>query len=79
MTTLSLFTLVIQLNPIKSFSWSTTENILLLLSESNKVYIITPVEASICDIPTETNLNLNLNNVKWAPNGKSFIVSDRVC
>jgi hypothetical protein len=75
--TLTLYSVIIQINPIRSFSWSPSENILILISGTNRLNIITPTEASICSIPTDIK-ELSLLKVQWNKNGTNFMVSENV-
>lgn len=74
---LSLYSVAVQLKPVRQFSWSPKEHLLSILTENNKVYIISPKDASVCPILTDSNVNLSLNRLVWSSDGKSFIVGDR--
>ena len=75
---LSLYSIGIHLKPVKSFAWSPIENLLLIVTENNRVYSMTLTEASIIPILSEKiNSNLYLSNIEWSSDGNSFIVSDK--
>jgi len=75
---LSLYSLAVQSKPIRDFSWSPKEYILTIVTENNKVYVLSLTDASVCPILTDNNnYNLSLSKVTWANDGKSYIVGDR--
>lgn len=74
---LSLYSIAVQIKPVKHFSWSPKEHILIILTENNKVYVLTLTDGSVCPIVTDNNLNLSLNKVIWASDGKSYIIGDK--
>lgn len=77
MNSLSLYSIVIHIRPVKSFTWSTTEHLLSVLCENDKVYMISLNGAYICSIPTDEGLGLGLNRFEWSDDGKGFLVGDR--
>ena len=75
---LSLHSVIIQLKPIKSFSWSPTDHMLLICTENAKLYTFTLSNVYIVDLITDTNFNLGINKIQWNVDGKSFVASDKV-
>lgn len=74
---LSLYSIAVQIKPIKHFSWSPKDHILVILTENNKVYVLTLNDASVCPIITDSSINLSLSKVSWSDDGKSLLVGDR--
>lgn len=76
----SLFSIVIQLNPISDFQYmkeSNGEDSILALCSSNKnVYLISPSEASVCSIPIKENYIL-IDKLNWSSDGSSLLCLDR--
>jgi hypothetical protein len=75
-STLSLHTVILQNRPIKSFSWSPTDHILLICTENSKLYSFTLTNVYVVELVTDINLNLNINRISWNPDGRVFTVSD---
>jgi len=75
-SSLSLHTIIIQMKPIKNFSWSPTEHILLIATENNKLYSFTLNNIYVIELVTDLNMNLTINKINWNSNGKSFTVGD---
>jgi hypothetical protein len=74
---LSLYSIAVQIKPVKHFSWSPKDHILVVLTENNKVYVLTLNDASVCPIIVENGINLSLSKVSWADDGKTLLVGDR--
>lgn len=74
---LSLYSIAVHNKSVKTFSWSPKEMILSILTENNKVYLLSLSDASVCPITTEGTLNLNLTNFLWSSDGKKFLVGDK--
>lgn len=51
--------------------------ILSILTENNKVYLLSLSDASVCPITTEGSLTLSLSNFIWSSDGKKFLVGDK--
>jgi hypothetical protein len=77
-TSLSLFSVAAQLKAVKHFAWSPSNHILAIATENGKIYILTLDDASVCDVPIESKLNIGINKVLWNVDGKSFIISEKV-
>jgi hypothetical protein len=75
-SSLSLHTIIFQIRPIKHFSWSPTEHILLIATENNKLYSFTLNNVYVIELVTDLNLNLMINKISWNSDGKSFTVGD---
>lgn len=76
-SSLSLHTLIIQIKPIKHFSWSPTEHILLISTENSKLYSFTLTNVYVVELVTDTNYVLNIGKIDWNVDGKCFVVSDK--
>lgn len=74
---LSLYSIAVHNKPVKSFCWSPREMILSILTENNKVYLLSLSDASVCPITTEGSLTLSLSNFLWSSDGKKFLVGDK--
>jgi len=77
-TSLSLFSVAVQLKPVKHFVWSPSSHILAIATENSKIYILTLDDASVCDIPIDSKLNIQMSKCQWNVDGKSFIISEKV-
>ena len=77
-TSLSLFSVAVQLKGVKHFAWSPSNHILAIATENSKIYILTLDDASVCDIPIEQKLIIGINKCQWNVDGKSFIISEKV-
>jgi hypothetical protein len=76
--TLSLHTVIIHLKPIKSFTWSPCEHMLLMCTENSKLYTFTLTNVYIVDLVTDINFNLVISKIQWNIDGRSFVASDKV-
>ncbi len=76
--TLSLHTVIIHLKPIKSFTWSPCEHMLLMSTENSKLYTFTLTNVYIVDLVTDVNFNLAINKIQWNTDGRSFVATDKV-
>jgi len=76
-TSLSLFSVAVQLKPVKHFAWSPSNHILAIATENSKIYILTLDDASVCDIPIESKLNIGMTKCQWNVDGKSFLISEK--
>lgn len=74
---LRLFTIILQLKPIKDFKWSPKENMLLIVTENAKMYTFTLNNVYIVELVSDMNNNFGAGKVIWNSDGKSFIVSDK--
>ena len=74
---LSLYSIAVHLKPVKTFSWSPKANLISVICENNKVYVLTLSDASVCPIISEGSLMLQLSRFCWSGDGKMFMVGDR--
>ncbi|MCQ2821572.1 MAG: WD40 repeat domain-containing protein [archaeon] len=74
---LKLFTIIIQLKPIKDFQWSPKENMLLIVTENAKMYTFTLSNVYIVELVSDNNNTFGAGKIIWNSDGKSFIVSDK--
>ena len=51
---------------------------LLICTENSKIYTFTLTSVYVVDLVTDVNCNLAINKISWNPDGKSFVVSDKV-
>ena len=72
-----MHTVIIQLKPIKNFSWSPTDHILLICTENSKLYSFTLSKIYVFEIEIDMKLNLGFNKVSWSNDGKFFILQDK--
>ncbi len=69
--------MIIQINPIKSFSWSPTDHMLLICTENSKVYSFTLSKIYVFEIEIDMKKNLEFNKVTWSEDGKFFTLQDK--
>lgn len=77
-SSLNLHTVIIQLKPVKHFSWSPTDHMLIICTENSKLYTFTLTNVYVVDLVTDVNFNLTINKIQWNVDGRSFIASDKV-
>lgn len=83
MTTLELATVLIHLNPVKSFKFSPNANELYIVTGSARVYTWTPVGASVIELPaagfgSESSMKTtSLTSLKWNPNASNLLLMDK--
>ena len=76
-SSLSLHTIIIQINPIKSFNWSPTDHMLLISTDNSKLYSFTLSKIYVFDIEVDKKVNLKFNKLYWSNDGKYFIMEDK--
>lgn len=74
---LKLFTIIIQLKPIKDFKWSPKENMLLMVTENAKMYTFTLNNIYIVELVSDLSNTFGALKILWNSDGKNFIVSDK--
>ena len=82
MTTLELASVLIHLNPVKSFKFSPNTNDLYIVTGSGRVYTWSPQGASVIELPQggfgNDAINKScLNNIKWNPNSSNLLLMDK--
>lgn len=75
---LSLNTVIVQNKPIRHFAWSPTQNLLLIVTDSYKLFFWSVESASACTIPLDSGVKFNANKLEWNKDGNSILVSDSV-
>jgi len=76
-SSLSLHTVIIQISPIKSFTWSPTDHMLLICTENSNLYCFTLSQVYIFEINIDSKKNLAFNKIAWSEDGKFFILHDK--
>jgi len=65
------------MNPIKSFSWSPTDHMLLIVTENSKLYSFTLSKIYVFEIEIDMKKNLAFNKIDWSLDGKFFLLQDK--
>ena len=78
MSSLELHAVIVQLLPIRTFSWSPQALSLAFSTNNSKLFFWSPDGASVCDIPIDSPYKFSIAKIAWNPDGRSLIVSDKV-
>ena len=82
MTTLELASVLIHLNPVKSFKFSPSSNDLYIVTGTGRVYTWAPQGASVIELPHagfgQENLSQTvLSKLKWNPKASNLLLMDK--
>ena len=82
MTTLELASVLIHLNPVKSFKFSPHSNDLYIVTGSGRVYTWAPLGASVIELPQPGLGNDDINHtslmkIKWNPKASNLLLMDK--
>lgn len=73
---LLLKTVLIQLQPIKTFTWCDNSEYLVFCTGSPRVFFWSKEGASVCDIPFESK-NFAVNKIDWSKDGTTLLLFDK--
>jgi len=74
--TLSLKALLLQLNPIKTFTWSENSEYLVFCTGTNRIFFWSKQGASVCDIPFE-NKSFSVSKIDWSKDATTMLLFDK--
>jgi len=74
--TLSLKTVLIQLQPIKNFTWCDNSEYLLFCTGAPRVFFWSKEGASVCDIPFESK-QFGVQKIEWNQDGATALLFDK--
>lgn len=75
--TLKLKSILIHLNPVKNFSWSSKSNELAICTGNGKIYFWSHDGASVCDLPYEGKI-FNIQKIQWSSDGKYLLLNEKL-
>lgn len=75
-SSLSLFTLTLQTQPIKHLEWSPKSLHLAFCTGTGRLFFWSTEGASVCEVPLESK-DFKVNKFKWSPDGSTLLIIDK--